>query len=89
MRTQCTAEQLEFSSVGRREVVAAFDGGTVCSDAGALLLGKADAAIGLLDHLARHIIRQAEAVGGNAVGGEGGVEGAVLAQAGQREQRHG
>ncbi|MCP5327230.1 MAG: IS1380 family transposase [Sinobacteraceae bacterium] len=52
MRTQCTAEQLEFSSVGRREVVAAFDGGTVCSDAGALLLGKADAAIGLIDRLA-------------------------------------
>lgn len=52
MRTQCNAEQLEFSSVGRREVVAAFDGGTVSSDAGALLLGKADAAIGLIDRLA-------------------------------------
>jgi hypothetical protein len=34
-------------------VVAAFDGGTVSSDAGALLLGKADAAIGLIDRLAR------------------------------------
>jgi hypothetical protein len=33
-------------------VVAAFDGGTVSSDAGALLLGKADAAIGLVDRLA-------------------------------------
>jgi hypothetical protein len=33
-------------------VVAAFDGGTVSSDAGALLLGKADAAIGLMDRLA-------------------------------------
>ncbi len=52
MHTQCTAEQLEFSSVGRREVVAAFDGGTVSSDAGALLLGKTDAAIGLIDRLA-------------------------------------
>jgi hypothetical protein len=52
MRTQCNAEQLEFSSVGRRGVVAAFDGGTVSSDAGALLLGKADAAIGLIDRLA-------------------------------------
>ena len=31
---------------------AAFDGGTVSSDAGALLLGKADAAIGLMDRLA-------------------------------------
>jgi hypothetical protein len=33
-------------------VVADFDGGTVSPDAGALLLGKADAAIGLIDRLA-------------------------------------
>lgn len=52
MRTQCTAEQLEFSAVGRRRVVASFDGGAVSSDAGALLLGKADEAIGLIDRLA-------------------------------------
>ncbi len=52
MRTQCNAEQLQFSCVERRRVVAAFDGGTVSSDAGALLLGKADAAIGLIDRLA-------------------------------------
>jgi hypothetical protein len=32
-------------------VVAAFDGGTVSSDAGALLLGRTDEAIGLLDRL--------------------------------------
>lgn len=52
MRTQCSAEQLEFSCVERRRVVAAFDGGTVSSDAGALLLARADAAIGLIDRLA-------------------------------------
>ena len=52
MPTQCNAEQLQFSCVERRRVVAAFDGGTVSSDAGALLLGKADAAIGLIDRLA-------------------------------------
>jgi hypothetical protein len=52
MPTQCSAEQLEFAGVERRRVVAAFDGGTVSSDAGALLLGKADAAIGLVDRLA-------------------------------------
>jgi hypothetical protein len=52
MPTQCNAEQLEFSCVGRRRVVAAFDGGTVSSDAGALLLGQADRAIGLIDRLA-------------------------------------
>jgi hypothetical protein len=52
MPTQCNAEQLQFFKVGRREVVAAFDGGRVSSDAGALLLGKADAAIGLIGRLA-------------------------------------
>jgi hypothetical protein len=52
MPTQCSAEQLEFSCVEGRRVVAAFDGGTVSSDAGALLLGRTDAAIGLLDRLA-------------------------------------
>jgi len=53
MPTQCNAEQLEFSCVERRRVVVAFDGGTVSSDAGALLLGKADAALGLVDRLSR------------------------------------
>lgn len=52
MPTQCSAEQLEFSCVERRRVVAALDGGTVRSDAGALLLGQADAAIGMINRLA-------------------------------------
>jgi hypothetical protein len=53
MQTQCNAEQLQFSCVGRRRVVAAFDGGQVTSDAGALLLMRTDRAIGLIDRLAR------------------------------------
>jgi Transposase DDE domain group 1 len=60
MPTQCSAEQLEFSCVERRRVVAAFDGGTVSSDAGALLLGRADAAIGLLDRLAGCFVDERE-----------------------------
>jgi DDE family transposase len=52
MPTQCNAEQLQFSCVERRQVVAGFDGGTVSSDAGALLLGRTDEAIGLIDRLA-------------------------------------
>jgi len=52
MPTQCNAEQLQFSCVERRRVVAGFDGGTVSSDGGALLLGRADEAIGLIDRLA-------------------------------------
>jgi hypothetical protein len=53
MPTQCNAEQLEFSCVERRRVVAAFDGGTVSSDAGALLLKGTDEAMGLIDRLAQ------------------------------------
>ena len=52
MPTQCSAEQLQFAAVEGRRVVADFDGGAVSSDAGALLLGRADAAIGLIDRLA-------------------------------------
>src|SRR5690606_15817388 len=55
---QCTSEQLEFSSVGRRRVVAAFDGGQVSSDCGALLLKKTDEAIRLIDRLADCFIDQ-------------------------------
>ncbi len=50
---QCNAEQLEFSCAERRHVVAAFDGGAVSSDGGALLLGKVGAAIGLVDGIAK------------------------------------
>ena len=37
MHTQCNPQQLEFAGVEHRRVVAAFDGGTVSSDGGALL----------------------------------------------------
>lgn len=60
MQTQCNAEQLQFSCVKRRRVVAAFDGGMVSSDAGALLLGRADEAIGLIDRLAGCFIDERE-----------------------------
>ena len=52
MRTECSAEQFDFELVGRREAVGSFDGGAMTSDAGALLLGKTDRAIGLVDRLA-------------------------------------
>jgi hypothetical protein len=41
-----------FAPVEGREVVAAFDGGAISSDAGALLLGATDRAIGLMDRFA-------------------------------------
>lgn len=52
MPTQCTPEGLGFSRVEGRRVVAAFDGGAVTSDAGALLLGATDRAIGLVNRFA-------------------------------------
>jgi hypothetical protein len=39
----------EFSPVDGRRVVAAFDGGAITSDAGALLLGETDRAIRLTE----------------------------------------
>lgn len=52
MQTQCKPRRFEFEGVGRRSVVAGFDGGAVSSDAGALLLAKADRAIGLIERFA-------------------------------------
>jgi Transposase DDE domain group 1 len=47
MHTHCIPELFEFPAVERRQVVACFDGGTITSDAGALLLGATDRVIGL------------------------------------------
>ena len=52
MRAECSAASGAFQAVSGRKVVAEFDGGSVTSDAGALLLGEADAATGLLDRFA-------------------------------------
>src|SRR5271167_4603688 len=49
MLTECTADLFGFARVDGRDVVAAFDGGAITSDAGALLLGATDRAIGLVD----------------------------------------
>lgn len=47
--TQCSTEAIELKSLGKRSVVAAFDGGTITSDAGAVLLDKTDQALSLLE----------------------------------------
>ena len=52
MPTECSAESFEFGIVEGRPVEAAFDGGLVTSDAGALLLGATDRAIGMMDRFA-------------------------------------
>lgn len=52
MPTECSADLLGFAPVGGLAVVAAFDGGTLTSDAGALLLGAADRAVRLVERFA-------------------------------------
>jgi hypothetical protein len=51
MTTDSNPEQLQFQGVGRRTVVA-FDGGTLTSDGGILLLGEVDRRRGILDKFA-------------------------------------
>jgi Transposase DDE domain group 1 len=62
MPTECTPDLFGFAPVEGREVVAAFDGGMISSDAGALLLAATDRAIGLMDRFAAcfHDVRRQE-----------------------------
>jgi hypothetical protein len=53
MPTQCNGETFGCGRVGCRRVEAAFDGGAITSDAGALLLGQVNQAIGLIERLHR------------------------------------
>jgi hypothetical protein len=52
MPTECSPDFFGFEPVEGREVVVAFDGGAITSDAGALLLGASDRAIRLIDRFA-------------------------------------
>ena len=52
MPTECRTESFDFGKVEGRAVEAAFDGGLVTSDAGALLLRTTDRATGLIDRFA-------------------------------------
>jgi len=52
MPTECISDLFGFAPVDRRPVLASFDGGSITSDAGGLLLGAADRAIGLIDRFA-------------------------------------
>jgi Transposase DDE domain group 1 len=50
--TQCTQTEIEFEAHFTRSVVARFDGGTMTSDGGALLLRRTDRQLNLLPRLA-------------------------------------
>jgi len=49
--TECNSQPIEFSSFGRRDVLADFTGGAITSDAGSLLLREIDRKLGLIDRL--------------------------------------
>ena len=53
MPTECSNRSFDFQPLGPREVTARFDGGTITSDAGGLLLREVEAKTGLLANLAR------------------------------------
>ncbi|HVT18126.1 MAG TPA: transposase, partial [Thermoanaerobaculia bacterium] len=52
MATDCIPRQLEFQGLGRRRVVASFNGGTLTSDGGLLLLGEVERRRGILRQFA-------------------------------------
>ena len=52
MPTHCSQDSFDFGTIEGRVVVGSFDGGEISSDAGGLLLGAADRAIGLIPRLA-------------------------------------
>ena len=52
MPTECSGDLFGFGALGGRRVEASFDGGSISSDAGGLLLGATDRAIGLVDRFA-------------------------------------
>ena len=50
--TECNQSDFGFAACGKREIVARFDGGTISSDGGALLLRQTDQRLNLLPRLA-------------------------------------
>jgi hypothetical protein len=52
MPKECITQSLDFGTLEGRRVEAAFDGGLVTSDAGALLLSATDRAIRMMDRFA-------------------------------------
>lgn len=64
MKTECTPLQYEFHGLGRREIIAKFDGGQISSDGGALLLREVEQKTGIIQRLSEQFIdhRDPEAI---------------------------
>jgi Transposase DDE domain group 1 len=50
--TECSQSSFHFAGPGRREVLARFDGGTISSDGGAVLLGEVESRTHILERFA-------------------------------------
>lgn len=48
MKTECNSNQIKFQELGNRQVIGKFDGGTITSDGGGLLLREIDRRQGIL-----------------------------------------
>jgi hypothetical protein len=55
VRTDCNTRAIDFTPLGRRQVVADFQGGSITSDAGALLLREAAGRLNLFNRMAQAI----------------------------------
>jgi len=53
MQTECNRKLMEFHPLGRRRIVGRFDGGTISSDAGGLLLRECERATRIVRQFAR------------------------------------
>jgi hypothetical protein len=53
MPTECNNELFHFPVIEKKAVVAGFDGGMITTDAGGMLLGQADRAIGMTKRMAQ------------------------------------
>ncbi|MCP4343096.1 MAG: IS1380 family transposase [Desulfobulbaceae bacterium] len=64
MKTECIPEQIEFHSLGRRNIVGQFDGGRITSDGGGILLREVESRTHILKRLSQcfHDYRNPELV---------------------------
>ena len=56
MKTECTPKEFEFQGLGRREIIAKFDGGQISSDGGGLLLREVEHKTGIIHRLSQQFI---------------------------------
>jgi len=53
MKTECTKKRYQFQALGRKEILADFDGGTISSDGGGLLLREVEKRSNILGRFAK------------------------------------